>query len=100
MASNTTIWQYRRKKRRILSPVSRGLIVGTLFCGWLAYSLLYKGDFDLVTKNDGASESFPDIFNLNSERIVNDLEAPLRLDRLGSKTVGIRNQMNLLQKGK
>ena len=73
--NDATMWQYRRKKRKILSPVTRGLIVGTLFCGWLAYSILYKGDFDLVTENDDAAEISPEMLNFNPERIVNDFKA-------------------------
>ena len=77
VTNNTTLWQYRRKKRRILSPVARGLIVGVLFCGWLAYSVMFTQDFDLLIEADDATESSREIFDIeNKERITNSLKTP------------------------
>ena len=73
------MWQYRRKKRRMMSPVARGLIVGVLFCGWLAYSVMYKQDFDVLIEADDANENSREIFNIEySERITNDLKTPFK----------------------
>ena len=73
------MWQYRRKKRRMMSPVARGLIVGVLFCGWLAYSVMYKQDFDVLIEADDVIESSREMFNIeNSERITNDLKTPFK----------------------
>ena len=77
--NSATMWQYRRKKRRMLSPVARGLIVGVLFCGWLSYSVMYKQDFDALIDADDAIETSHEIFNIeNSERITNDLKTPFK----------------------
>ena len=47
----------------MMSPVARGLIVGVLFCGWLAYSVMYKQNFDVLMEADDAIESLREIFN-------------------------------------
>lgn len=79
VTNNATMWQYRRKKRRMMSPVARGLIVGVLFCGWLAYSVMYKQDFDVLIEADDAIESSRAIFDIeNSERITNNLKTPFK----------------------
>ena len=39
---DTTLWEYRRRKRGILSPVARGLIFGALFCAWILYCYIFK----------------------------------------------------------
>ena len=36
------LWEYRRMKRRLLSPVSRGLIVGAAFTTWVFYCYLFQ----------------------------------------------------------
>ena len=38
----TTLWEYRRKKQRILSPVTRGLIFASMFLGWMLYCSIYS----------------------------------------------------------
>ena len=77
VTSSATMWQYRRKKRRILSPVARGLIVGVLFCGWFTYSVMFKQDFDVLIETDDAIESSSEIFDIeNSEQITNSLKTP------------------------
>ena len=77
VTNNATMWQYRRKKRRMISPVARGLIVGVLFCGWLVYSVMYKQDSDVPIEADDAIGSSGEIFSTeNSERITNNLKTP------------------------
>ena len=79
VTSSATMWQYRRKKRRILSPVARGLIVGVLFCGWFTYSVMFKQDFDVLIEADDANENSREIFNIEyPERITNDLKTPFK----------------------
>ena len=43
----TTLWEYRRKKQRILSPVTRGLIFGSMFLGWMLYCSIYTHISDI-----------------------------------------------------
>ena len=100
-ASNkATLWQYRRKKRRILSPVARGLIVGVLFTGWLTYSILYKQKFDLTYEEVEADELSQEISNLNSEEIINDIKVSFELSGVKRKIEGVSGQLSLLRKGK
>ena len=42
-----TLWEYRRKKQRILSPVTRGLIFGSMFLGWMLYCSIYTHISDI-----------------------------------------------------
>ena len=44
---DTTLWEYRRRKRRILSPVARGLIVGALLCTWILYYYIFRQEPEL-----------------------------------------------------
>ena len=43
----TTLWEYRRKKQRMLSPVTRGLIFGSMFLGWMVYCSIYTHSSDV-----------------------------------------------------
>ena len=100
-ASNkATLWQYRRKKRRILSPVARGLIVGVLFTGWLTYSILYKQKIDFTDKEVEADELSQEISHLNSEEIINDIKVSFELSGVKRKIEGVSGQLSLLRKGK
>jgi len=85
----------------MLSPVARGLIVGVLFCGWIAYSVMYTQDFDVFSEAGDKSESSLDIFNIeNSERITSNLNTPFkeRSDRIlfSRKGKGIKSYFNQL----
>ena len=76
----------------MMSPVARGLIVGVLFCGWLAYSVMYKQDFDVLIEADDAIENSREIFDSeNSERITNNLKTPFK---------GMNDHMIFSRKGK
>ena len=66
-ATNTTLWQYRRKKRRILGPVARGLIVGGLILGWIVYYSILKQSSNL---HDSENQVSP---KLNTFKIDEDL---------------------------
>ena len=99
-ASNkATLWQYRRKKRRILSPVARGLIVGVLFTGWLTYSILYKQKFDFADEETEADKLSQEMSILNSEEISNDIKASFELSGVKRKIEGVSGQLSLLRKG-
>ena len=100
-ASNkATLWQYRRKKRRILSPVARGLIVGVLFTGWLAYSILYKQKFDFADEEVEEEKLSQGMLILNSEEIINDIKPSFELSGVKRKIEGLSGQLSLLRKGK
>ena len=98
-SNNATLWQYRRKKRRILSPVARGLIVGVLFTGWLTYSILYKQKIDFVDEGDEADELSQEMSILNSEEITNNIKASFELSGVKRKIGDVSGQLSLLRKG-
>ena len=100
-ASNkATLWQYRRKKRRILSPVARGLIVGVLFTGWLTYSILYKQKFDFADEEVEEDKISQGMLILNSEEITNDIKLSIESSGVNRKIEGVSGQLSLLRKGK
>ena len=47
LEKTTTLWEYRRKKQRMLSPVTRGLIFGSMFLGWMLYCSIYTHSSDV-----------------------------------------------------
>ena len=49
---STTLWECRRKKRRILSPVARGMIMGSLLFGWIVYCSIFPQNSELDGNND------------------------------------------------
>jgi len=72
--TNTTLWQYRRKKRRILGPVARGLIVGGLFLGWILYCSIFKQVSDL---HDSENQVSPET---NSDEDFSNLKTAFESD--------------------
>ena len=56
----TTLWEYRRKKQRILSPVTRGLIFGSMFLGWMLYCSVYTHSSDFNEVETIQNEEQPD----------------------------------------
>ena len=53
---NNTFWEYRRMKRRLLSPVSRGLIVGALLLTWVFYCIIIRPEHTM--DNDPSIHKF------------------------------------------
>ena len=56
----TTLWEYRRKKQRILSPVTRGLIFGSMFLGWMLYCSVYTNSSNVNEVDTIQDEEQPD----------------------------------------
>ena len=56
----TTLWEYRRKKQRMLSPVTRGLIFGSMFLGWMLYCSVYTHSSDVNEVKTIQDEEQPD----------------------------------------
>ena len=98
VTNSATIWQYRRKKRRVLSPVARGLIVGLLFTGWIIYSILNKNDIDFLNNNAEDDGFFHE--TLNSEKIMNDFKTSFKLNVNDKNKERINDQLAVLRKGK
>ena len=65
----TTFWEYRRKKRRILSPVTRGLILGALFCVWILYCYISKEQLQLNSEHLDTSLPIHEVLPEGEERI-------------------------------
>lgn len=55
-----TLWEYRRKKQRILSPVTRGLIFGSMFLGWMLYCSIYTHGIDINEVETLQNKVLPD----------------------------------------
>ena len=51
-----TLWEYRRMKRRLLSPVSRGLIVGAFLLAWVFYCAIIRSEH--TTDSDSSIHEF------------------------------------------
>ena len=56
----TTLWEYRRKKQRMLSPVTRGLIFGSMFLGWMLYCSIYTHSSGINEVETMQDEEQPD----------------------------------------
>ena len=91
--TKSTMWQYRRKKRRILGPVASGLIVGGLFFGWIVYCSIFKQASDF---HDSANPISWDSRSINDEKDFVNRMSGLETKSQMSETYAMPNHMKIL----
>ena len=91
--TNTKLWQYRRKKRRVLGPVARGLIVGGLFMGWIVYCSIFNQGLDF---DDSENKLAPELNNFHADEDISNLRNTFESDSLLAKRYDMKDHFNNL----